>query len=41
LIPLGVILELLILKTNQLLFFRDFIGLVAFVAVSGALVNEI
>ena len=41
LIEWGVILGLLILKTNQLLFFRDFVGLVAFVAVAGALVDEV
>ncbi len=38
---LGVNLELLILKTNELFFFRDFIALVTFVAVSGTLVYEV
>jgi hypothetical protein len=31
----------LILKSNQLLFYRDFKGLVAFVAITGALVDEV
>jgi hypothetical protein len=35
------ILGLLILKTNQLLFFRDFIALVASKSIAGALVNEV
>jgi hypothetical protein len=40
LIPLGVILELLILKTNQLLFFWDFIALVASKTIAGALFDQ-